>query len=78
MLGVISDVGFVVNKFDKSEDEKLDAGIDLCRLIKKDNPNMPFLLQSSQESMREVARQARGRLSGEIFEKPCFSTSPNT
>lgn len=57
MLGVISDVGFVVNKFDKSEDEKLDAGIDLCRLIKKDNPNMPFLLQSSQESMREVARQ---------------------
>lgn len=57
MLGVISDVGFVIDKFDKSEDEKLDAGIDLCRLIKKDNPNMPFLLQSSQESMREVARQ---------------------
>lgn len=55
LLGVISDVGFVVNKNDRSEDEKLDAGIDLCRLIKRDNPFMPFLLQSSQESMREVA-----------------------
>ncbi len=57
MLGVISDVGFVINKFDKSEDEKLDAGIDLCRLIRRDNPHMPFLFQSSQESMRAVANQ---------------------
>lgn len=55
LLGVISDVGFVINKNDRPEDEKLDAGIDLCKLIKKDNPLMPFLLQSSQESMREVA-----------------------
>lgn len=57
LLGVISDVGFVINKNDPSESEKLDAGIDLCRLIKKDNPLMPFLLQSSQESMREVAKE---------------------
>ncbi len=57
LLGVISDVGFVIHKNDRSEDEKLDAGIDLCRLIKKDNPKMPFLLQSSQESMRSVARE---------------------
>ncbi len=55
LLGVISDVGFVINKTDRSQDEKLDAGIDLCRLIKHDNPLMPFLLQSSQESMRVVA-----------------------
>lgn len=57
LLGVISDVGFVINKNDSPEDEKLDAGIDLCRLIKRDNPFMPFLLQSSQESMREVAHE---------------------
>ncbi len=56
MLGVISDVGFVLRKGDKSEDEKLDAGIDLCRRIRHDDPLMPFLLQSSQESMREVAK----------------------
>ena len=57
LLGVISDVGFVVNKSDRPCDEKLDAGIELCRLIREDNPEMPFLMQSSQESMREVAEQ---------------------
>ncbi|MBQ9137966.1 MAG: phosphoenolpyruvate synthase [Alistipes sp.] len=55
MLGVISDVGFVIHKGDDPATEKLDAGIDLCNLIHKDNPTMPFLMQSSQESMREVA-----------------------
>ena len=57
LLGVISDVGFVVHKNDKPSEEKLDAGIDLCNLIRKDNPSMPFLMQSSQESMREVAEK---------------------
>lgn len=57
LLGVISDVGFVIDKNDRSENEKSDAGIDLCRLIKKDNPLMPFVLQSSQESMRRCAEE---------------------
>ena len=57
LLGVISDVGFVVNKNDPSSSEKLDAGIDLCRLIKRDKPLMPFLLQSSQESIRDIAQE---------------------
>lgn len=57
LLGVISDVGFVMKKNDPSDTEKLDAGIDLCRLIKNDDPHMPFLLQSSQESMREKANE---------------------
>ena len=57
MLGVISDVGFKVNADDASGNEKLDAGIDLCRQIKKDNPLMPFLIQSSQASMRAVAEE---------------------
>ena len=55
MIGVISDIGFVVHKGDPSSKEKLDAGVDLCRLIRKENPTMPFLMQSSQESMRSVA-----------------------
>ena len=57
MLGVISDVGFVIHKGDDPSTEKLDAGIDLCNLIRTDNPTMPFLMQSSQESMSEVAEQ---------------------
>ena len=55
LLGVISDVGFTVHKGDRPEDEKLDAGIDLVRHIRNDNPTMPILLQSSQSSISEVA-----------------------
>lgn len=51
LLGVISDVGFSVHKGDSSEDEKLDAGIDLVRHIREDSPTMPILLQSSQDSI---------------------------
>ncbi len=57
LLGVISDVGFTVHKEDKSEDEKLDAGIDLVRHIREDNPTMPILLQSSQDSISAQAER---------------------
>lgn len=57
IIGVISDVGFVLHKGEPSSVEKLDAGVDLCRLIREDNPTMPFLMQSSQESMKSVARK---------------------
>ena len=57
LLGVISDIGFVLHKSDDPCSEKLDAGIDLCNLIRKDNPEMPFLMQSSQASMRSVAEK---------------------
>ena len=59
IIGVISDIGFVIHKGDPSSTEKLDAGVDLCRLIREDNPTMPFLMQSSQESMRSVAKQLK-------------------
>ena len=59
IIGVISDVGFVLHKGEPSSAEKLDAGVDLCRLIRQDNPTMPFLMQSSQESMRSVAKQLK-------------------
>lgn len=55
IIGVISDVGFVVNKGDDPSTEKLDAGLVLCEHVRQDNPTMPFLLQSSQESMRAIA-----------------------
>ena len=54
LLGVISDVGFAVHK---DEDEKLDAGIDLVKHIREDDPMMPILLQSSQESYTAVAEE---------------------
>lgn len=57
ILGVISDIGFVLHKGDAPELEKSDAGLDLCRHIKADNPTMPVLLQSSQESMRAEAEK---------------------
>ena len=59
MLGVISDVGFVMDRSDRKEDEKLDAGIMLCKLVKEEFPLMPFLLQSSQESIKEIASQLK-------------------
>ena len=57
ILGVISDVGFVLHRNDPPESEKRDAGIDLCRRIKADNPLMPVLLQSSQTEFEVQARQ---------------------
>jgi len=59
IIGVISDIGFVIHKGDPASCEKLDAGVDLCRLIREENPTMPFLMQSSQESMRSIARQLK-------------------
>ena len=59
MIGVISDIGFVLHKGDPSSSEKLDAGVDLCKLIREDNPTMPFLMQSSQESMRATANRLK-------------------
>ena len=57
LLGVISDVGFVLHRNDPPESEKLDAGIDLCRRIKQDNPLMPVLLQSSQVAFGKQAAE---------------------
>lgn len=57
LLGVISDVGFTVHKGEGPEKEKLDAGIDLVRHIKADDPMMPILLQSSQESIAAEAER---------------------
>ena len=57
LLGVISDVGFTVHKGDPTDQEKLDAGIELVKHIKADNEKMPILLQSSQDSISTVAQE---------------------
>ena len=57
LLGVISDVGFCEHRGERPEDEKLDAGIELVRHIKADDPMMPVLLQSSQDSICPVAEE---------------------
>jgi len=59
LLGVISDIGFVLHRHDKPALEKLDAGVDLCKMIRREIPKMPILMQSSQESMRSVAEGLR-------------------
>ncbi len=56
LLGVISDVAFVINEGDDPITEERDAGIDLCRLIKEDNPLMPVLIQSSQSKFEALAK----------------------
>ena len=55
LVGVISDIGMVEFRGQRPEEELLDAGIRLTRMIREDDPYMPVLLQSSQASMEKVA-----------------------
>ena len=52
ILGVISDVSF---KKDHLCQDCTQGGIDLCKLVKQNDPLMPFLLQSSHEDIRTKA-----------------------
>ncbi len=54
LLGVISDVTF---KKEGAPDDKVNAGFDLCRLIRTEDPNMPILLQSSDIGNARFARE---------------------
>lgn len=45
ILGVISDISY---KVDNRRDHVTKAGVQLCKLIRTDDPNIPFLLQSSE------------------------------
>ena len=57
LLGVISDVGLILKAGDKAENEKGDAGIDFCRMIKAETPWMPVIMQSSQVDYRLTAEE---------------------
>lgn len=54
VLGVISDVSFKVNQH---RDQETKLGLKLCEEIRKDDPNLPFLLQSSNQENSAYAKQ---------------------
>ncbi|MFO7999828.1 MAG: PEP/pyruvate-binding domain-containing protein [Marinilabilia sp.] len=54
LLGIISDVSFI-----HEGEKKQGAGIQLARRVKKDNPYMPFMLQSSDARVAETARELK-------------------
>lgn len=55
LLGVITDVGFVLHRGDPPEKEKLNAGVNLAEHILSDDEKMPILMQSSQQALRSTA-----------------------
>lgn len=54
LLGVISDISY---KLDHRDETKIEAGFELCKLIKKEDPYMPFLLQSSEIKRKKQAEE---------------------
>ncbi len=53
IMGIISDVSFKSTA--NRKDPKILGGIDLCRLVKSEDRNIPFLLQSSDLSNEQYA-----------------------
>lgn len=56
ILGVISDISY---KVDNQRDHVTKAGLQLCKLIRADDPNIPFLLQSSEFSNKVFADEMK-------------------
>ncbi|MBN1118832.1 MAG: phosphoenolpyruvate synthase [Bacteroidales bacterium] len=54
LLGIISDVSYKYRP--DRRDTKTKAGLRLCRTVKKEDPNIPFLLQSSDSSNEAYAK----------------------
>ena len=54
ILGIISDINFKKNKHRETETQE---GFELCKLVRSDDPNMPFLLQSSDNSNEKYAKE---------------------
>jgi len=55
IIGIISDVSFKMTA--NRKDPKFRGGIDLCMLVKSEDKNIPFLLQSSDLSNEVFARE---------------------
>jgi DNA-binding response OmpR family regulator len=54
MLGIISDVNFKENP---ASSEKGKMGIKFCKLVRSEDEFIPFLLQSSDPNLSEIARE---------------------
>ena len=52
VLGIISDISF-----NRKGRKDVEAGIRLCKLVKQDNINMPFVLQSSNNKYKKIAKE---------------------
>ncbi len=55
IMGIISDVSYKMTP--NRKDPKVLAGIELCKLVKSEDQNIPFLLQSSDKSNEQYANQ---------------------
>jgi CheY-like chemotaxis protein len=55
IMGIISDVSFKMTS--NRKDPKILGGIELCRLVKAEDRNIPFLLQSSDLSNEQYAQE---------------------
>jgi len=55
IMGIISDVSYKMTT--NRKETKTRAGIEFCRLVKSDDKNIPFLLQSSDISNEAYARE---------------------
>jgi CheY-like chemotaxis protein len=55
IMGIISDVSFKMTS--NRKDPKFRGGIDLCRLVRSEDKNIPFLLQSSDQTNEVFARE---------------------
>ena len=54
LLGVISDISY---KMKKDSPCRVKAGFELCKMVRADDPHMPFILQSSDKNNRENATE---------------------
>jgi len=54
MLGIVADVSF---KKSKKKEEETQEGLKLCKIVRSDDPHMPFLLQSSDASNEKYAKK---------------------
>lgn len=54
LLGVISDISYNMSK---DSTTKTKAGFELCRMVRGDDPHMPFILQSSDKQNRVDAEK---------------------
>ncbi len=55
ILGIISDVSYKMTA--GRRDVKTKAGLEFCRMVKAEEPNLPVLLQSSDVSNSEASRE---------------------
>ncbi len=55
IIGIISDVSFKMTS--NRKEQKVPAGLELCKMVKSEDRNIPVLLQSSDLSNEKAARE---------------------